>query len=136
MLLGVRENSRASRRRQQPSVFDIPPWREEPSEQGHSGSPTPPASALTACAVHTLATGLSHLPSLVYRTSSARQLARFLQLPTAPQRTGSGCLPSLPGRLCRLSAPILRHGCVKCYRFMLDRCCGHADGFLQALLLF
>ena len=136
LLLRAPENSRASRRRQQPSIFDIPPWREEPFEQGRSGRPPPPASALTACAVHTLATGPRHLPSLVYRTSAAHQPARFLQLPTPPWRTGSGCLLSLPGRLCRVSAPILRHGCVKCYGFMLDCCCGHADGFLQALLFF
>lgn len=56
--------------------------------------------------------------------------------PDAPVENRLGLLLSPPGRLCRVSAPILRHGCVKCYRFMLECCCGHADGFLQALLLF
>jgi len=42
----------------------------------------------------------------------------------------------LPGRLCRVSTAIFSHSCVQCYRLMLDCCCCHADGILQALLLF
>jgi len=36
----------------------------------------------------------------------------------------------------RVSAPILGYGCVQRYWFRLDCGCGHADCFLQALLLF
>lgn len=136
LLLRAQENSGASRRRQQPGIFNIPPWREEPLEQGHSSSPTLPSSALTTCTVHTLATGLSRLPSLAYRTSSVQRLPRFLQLPMPPRRMGLGCRLSPPARLHGVSAPVLSHSCLKCCRFMLDCCCGHTDGFLQALLLF
>lgn len=97
LLLRAQENSTASRRKQQPGILDIPPWREGPLEQGHSGSPSLPTSALTACAVPALAAGLSRLPLLMFRTFSTCQPARFLQLPMPPWRTGSGCCSPRPG---------------------------------------
>lgn len=84
-------------------------------------------------AAHHMPAALRLLPSLLCCTSSMCLLAQVLQILMHPQRNGLGCLFFLLGRLCRVSAAI---GCIQCYRFMLDCCCCHADGILQALLLF
>lgn len=50
------------------------------------------------------------------------------------QQAGAATPPALVAP--RASAPLLGQGCVRWHWLVLDDCCGHAEGFLQALLLF
>lgn len=107
--------------RQQSSVFALPPWREEPFRQGHPSSPRCPVSVVAGTG-HTLA--LPQAPPLPHA------------LPAAPTTPAHGRLGlSLPLPLLA-SAPLPRQGCLRGHWLVVDDCCGHAEGFLQALLLF
>lgn len=110
------------RSRQQSSVFALPPWREEAFRQGG------PQQSHAALSVSQLAQGtcwhwLRRCPCPV----------PCLQHPPPLHTADWGChSPALAALLA--SAPLLRQGCVRWRWLVVDHCCGHAEGFLQALL--
>lgn len=113
-----------AQQQQQSSVFALPPWGEEPFRQGHPSSPTLPCQCPSWHRARA-GTGSDTVPVLCPACSTHQPCTRQAGAATAPA----------PAALLA-SAPLLRQGCVRWHWLIVDDCCGHAEGFLQALLLF
>lgn len=112
------------RSRQQSSVFALSPCREEPFTHGHPSSPTLPHQCPSWHRAHA-GTGSDTVPAPCPVCSTHHP---------CPQQAGAATPPAPAAPLA--SAPLLRQGCVSWHRLIVDHCCGHAKGVLQALLLF
>lgn len=104
-------------RRQQPSVLALPPWREEPFRQGHPSSPVLPCQCP--------GTSSDTVPAPCPACSTCQPCT---------QQAGAATAPALAAL--QVSAPLLRQSCVRWRWLVVDDCRGHAEGLLQALLLF
>lgn len=112
------------RSRQQSSVFALPPWREEPFTQAHPSSPALPHQCPGWHRAHN-GTGSDTVPAPCPDCSTHHPCT---------QQAGAATPPAPAAPLA--SAPLLRQGCVSWHWLVVDDCCGHAEGLLQALLLF